>query len=125
MLTDNYAEETSWILTTDDNNIIDSGDSLSNNTLYELSYCLDFGCYKFIINDSYGDGFCCNFGNGFYNIYEALSLNMLASINQFSFSDTNNFCIGSTLNITEKKDPPDDADDFADVKDKYKNFFIK
>tara|TARA_X000000368_G_C22650034_1_gene544882 strand:+ start:208 stop:528 length:321 start_codon:yes stop_codon:yes gene_type:complete len=28
-------------------------------------------------------------------------------------------------NITEKKDPPDDADDFADVKDKYKSFFIK
>ena len=102
LLTDNYGHETSWILTTDDNNIIDSGDSLSDNTLYKLSYCLDFGCYKFIINDSYGDGFCCNYGNGFYNIHEALSLNILASLNQFLLSDTASFCVGSTLNIVEK-----------------------
>ena len=26
-------------------------------------------------------------------------------------------------NITEKKDPPPDADDFVDVKDKFKRFF--
>ena len=28
-------------------------------------------------------------------------------------------------NIIEKKDPPDDADDFVDVKDKFKQFFKK
>ena len=52
--TDNYAIENSWILIDDDNQIIDSNDSLSNNELYNLSYCLEYGCYRFIINDSYG-----------------------------------------------------------------------
>ena len=28
-------------------------------------------------------------------------------------------------NIVEKKDPPEDADDFVDVKDKFKQFFKK
>ena len=28
-------------------------------------------------------------------------------------------------NIIEKKDPPEDADDFVDVKDKFKQFFKK
>mgnify|MGYP001208410491 FL=1 len=28
-------------------------------------------------------------------------------------------------NITMKKDPPDDADDYVDVKDKYKKYFKK
>ena len=94
--TDNYAEETSWILMTDNNEIILYSDSLINNKLYQKEICLDYGCYKFIINDSYGDGFCCNFGNGYYSINYTNNSTPLAYLSQFNFTDTSYFCIGST-----------------------------
>lgn len=95
--TDNYGNENSWTLTNIDNNyIVDSMNILSNNTTYNLDFCLDYGCYMFVINDSYGDGICCNYGNGYYEILEKISNNYYANINQFLFTDTTYFCIGST-----------------------------
>ena len=73
--TDNYGNENSWTLTNIDNNyIVDSMNILSNNTTYSLDFCLDYGCYMFVINDSYGDGFCCNYGNGYYKILEKFQI---------------------------------------------------
>lgn len=95
--TDNYGNENSWTLKNIDNNyIVDSMSILSNNTTYSLDFCLDYGCYIFVINDSYGDGFCCNYGNGYYKILEKISNNYYAHVNQFLFTDTTYFCIGST-----------------------------
>ena len=92
--TDNYANETSWQLVSENNDVILTGDSLENNILYEKEICLSSGCYKFIINDSYGDGFCCDFGNGFYQIYNSANNSSLASNSYFQFTDTSFFCIG-------------------------------
>jgi hypothetical protein len=92
--TDNYANETSWQLVTENNDVILTGDSLENNSLYEKEICLRSGCYKFIINDSYGDGFCCDFGNGFYQIYNSANSSSLASNSYFQFTDTSFFCVG-------------------------------
>ena len=95
--TDNYGHENSWTLTNIDNNYtVDSMNILSNNTTYSLDFCLDYGCYMFVINDSYGDGFCCNYGNGYYEILEKISNNYYAHVNQFLFTDTTYFCIGTT-----------------------------
>ncbi len=103
IMTDNYASETTWMLLDENDNILDSGDSLSNNTLYQWLYCLDYNCYKFVINDSYGDGFCCNFGNGNFSIKSSLSNNQYAQSIPFNFSDTSYFCIGNTA-INEKNE---------------------
>ena len=95
--TDNYGNENSWTLTNIDNDyIVDSMNILSNNTTYSLDFCLDYGCYMFVINDSYGDGFCCNYGNGYYKILEKISNNYYTHVNQFLFTDTTYFCIGTT-----------------------------
>ena len=93
--TDNYADETSWELVSDNNEIILTGNSLINNKLYENNICLEYGCFKLIVNDSYGDGFCCNFGNGYYTINYTKDSSPIAYISQFSFTDTAYFCIGS------------------------------
>jgi hypothetical protein len=102
-MTDNYALETSWVLLDDNNNIIDSGDSLTNNTLYQSNYCLAYECYKFVINDSQGDGFCCNFGNGSFTISSSIGNNQYAQNAPFTFTDTSYFCLGNTT-IAEKND---------------------
>ncbi|MBC8266474.1 MAG: T9SS type A sorting domain-containing protein [Flavobacteriales bacterium] len=92
LVTDNYGWETSWILLDDNLNIISQGDSLQSNTLYQKDFCLEDGCYSFIIYDSYGDGFCCDFGNGFYTLKKEIDNTILASSSPFTFSDTAHFC---------------------------------
>ena len=95
LVSDNYGMETSWKLYDNSFNIIDEDDSLSNNTLYNREYCLEDGCYNFIIFDTFGDGFCCNYGNGFFNIKEELNGSILGSSSPFSFVDTTHFCINA------------------------------
>ena len=102
-MTDNYALETSWVLLDQNNNIIDSGDSLTNNTLYQNNYCLAYECYKFVINDSHGDGFCCNFGNGNFSITSSIGNNQYVQNVPFTFTDTSYFCLGNTI-VTEKNE---------------------
>lgn len=38
--------------------------------LYTRRVCVPWGrCFTFTIHDSYGNGICCNWGNGYYNVY--------------------------------------------------------
>ena len=99
LVTDNYGLETSWKLYDDSFNLIDGEDSLPSNTLYQKNYCLEDGCYNFIISDTYGDGFCCNYGNGFFTIKKEIGNSILASSSPFGFSDTSHFCISALSNI--------------------------
>merc|ERR1712232_1185097 len=38
-------------------------------TWFSTSYCLAEGKYQFAITDSYGDGICCGYGEGKYEIW--------------------------------------------------------
>ena len=100
LVTDNYGHETSWELYDDNFSLIDMGDFLSSNTLYQKDYCLEDGCYTFVISDAYGDGFCCNYGNGFFTIKKEIENSVLASSSPFAFSDTSHFCI-SALSVSQ------------------------
>ena len=79
ILTDSYAVETSWDISTTtkdaDDNIVESRDSFpAANTLYEDRVCLvetetcSVTDYTFTIYDSFGDGICCGLGNGYYKV---------------------------------------------------------
>lgn len=60
---DSYPSETSWELTDAGGNVIASGD-----TTDALLCVPDNGCYTFTINDTYGDGICCAYGQGAYTV---------------------------------------------------------
>ena len=67
--TDNWPGETSWQLVDQNGGgwYINPGDLTQSNTTYTWSICVpDTNCYTFTIFDSYGDGICCDFGNGSY-----------------------------------------------------------
>ena len=100
LVTDNYGYETSWELYDDNFNLIDMEDYLLSNTLYQKEYCLEDGCYTFIISDTYGDGFCCNYGNGFFTIKKEIDNSILANSSPFTYSDTSHFCI-SALSVSQ------------------------
>ena len=93
LTTDNYGSETSWLLRDSSNATLYSGSGYSNNTSYTEEFCLADGTYTFTINDSYGDGICCSFGNGSYSIVSGSST--LASGGSFGSSETKTITIGS------------------------------
>ncbi|MBU0617029.1 MAG: hypothetical protein KKI02_04880 [Planctomycetes bacterium] len=68
--TDNWAEETSWDLYEQGGGLVASGGPLEyGSTLHEWTVCLESAkCYDFTIYDTYGDGICCMYGEGWYEL---------------------------------------------------------
>ena len=94
---DNYPQETSWQIVDDGGTVMASGGtygSLPDGTTVTETVCLEDGCYDFTINDTYGDGICCGYGQGDYSVTDSDG-NTLASGGQFTFSETTNFCLES------------------------------
>ena len=89
--TDNYGNETYWAIVDDAGAIKAQGGNLfvgitgggngvpagssgyANNSLNEEVVVLPKGCYEFVIVDAYGDGICCSFGTGFYNVFAGVT----------------------------------------------------
>lgn len=72
ILTDDYPGETSWEVIMDGEVVMSGGPYAENSTLYADTLCFPFSdepCIQFEIFDSYGDGMCCDFGAGGYNVY--------------------------------------------------------
>lgn len=69
--TDNYPAETEWTL---ENKCSDSdfeekrGAYENANEVHEHIYCVPNGQYSFTIKDTYGDGMCCSYGDGYYRV---------------------------------------------------------
>jgi len=66
--TDNYGGESSWEIINADSNTVAVSPPLADNSLTNMMIFLPAGEYSFIMYDSFGDGICCSFGNGFYGI---------------------------------------------------------
>lgn len=69
--TDYYQEDLSWNLMDGNGNIIyqDSGTNYEPNELINKLLYLDTSmCYTFKMIDTHGDGICCSFGEGYYQI---------------------------------------------------------
>ena len=71
ILSDSYPGETSWNLTSGDGTILAS-DTFGGgaNMLMSFEYCIPdtINCVTFTISDTYGDGICCGYGNGYYSL---------------------------------------------------------
>ncbi len=92
---DNYPEETSWTMTNSSGGVVGSGGtygSQPDGSTVSETLCLVDGCYTFTINDTYGDGICCSYGNGSYTVTSGGQT--LASGGNFTNSESTNFCLG-------------------------------
>ncbi|MCB0704831.1 MAG: T9SS type A sorting domain-containing protein [Saprospiraceae bacterium] len=94
ILTDNYPGETTWELAIDGGATIYTGGPYpSTGTLYTTEWCLDpEECYTFTIFDAYGDGICCNYGLGNYNITDENGNVLVEDNGEFSFFEVTDFC---------------------------------
>ena len=93
LTTDNYGGETSWQITDSSSQTVASGGSYASNTTYNEAVCLDDGDYTFTITDAYGDGICCSYGYGSYNLI--VNGSSVASGDSFGSSESTAFTLGS------------------------------
>jgi len=88
ILTDKYPLETSWSLINDCTGAEQTtSPQYTNKTMvYIDTYCLPEARYTFVISDTYGDGICCDYGQGSYSVtYDG---NAVTSGGQFESSKT-------------------------------------
>src|SRR6202008_4879495 len=69
LTTDNFPGETTWDLKDINGNVLATNGTLTAATTTTTTVCVNSSsCLTFTIHDSYGDGICCAYGNGSYNV---------------------------------------------------------
>ena len=109
LVLDLFGTETSWEIRDAQGNLIGSGSGYKNKKEGETiseTFCLTEGCYTLKVEDTEGDGLCCKYGEGSYQVSDDKG-NVLASGAQFGFEDVKEFC------VTPETD--DDDDNGADA----------
>ena len=94
LTTDNYGSETSWNITDSTGTEVASGNGYGNNQSATEDLCLNADTYTFTINDSYGDGICCSYGNGAYSVL--VDGSEVASGAQFTSAEATAFTVEDT-----------------------------
>lgn len=92
ILTDDYGDETSWEITDQANNVVASGSGYSDATQYNIPSCLADGCYTFTIFDEYGDGICCQWGDGSFELFSSTG-DLMGSGAEFTDQTSIEFCL--------------------------------
>lgn len=74
LLTDDYGSETTWELLNSSGTAVSSGPTANyaDNTVYQETITIPSfdECYTFVISDAYGDGICCSYGIGSYDLQD-------------------------------------------------------
>lgn len=92
---DNYPEETSWEIRNETEDIVAAGgtyDNQQDSSVITIDLCLENGCYDLVFKDLYGDGICCGYGLGNYQITDDEGI--LATGAAFQEEEIKNFCVG-------------------------------
>ncbi|MBT8220964.1 MAG: hypothetical protein KJP00_14135 [Bacteroidia bacterium] len=98
LVLDDYGSETTWELTNSDGVVIDQGGPYQDNmngTSIRKTFCLDNGCYRLYVDDSYGDGLCCDYGNGYFELLDEDGNAVARSDGRFGRYEVIKFCITS------------------------------
>merc|ERR1711982_297826 len=103
LTTDNYPAETSWDIKNSSGDEQYEGSGYSEaDTLHTINMCLASDEYTFKINDAYGDGICCSYGEGGYKI--TVDGTEVVSGGTFGNSETKTFTV--TASPTSPVSPP-------------------
>lgn len=98
--TDVFPQQTSWLIKDINGNIVAQNPvDLSALNKYANTFCLDTGCYDFVIYDSNGDGLSGNEGTGKGYYYFYLMNKIILSGVDFEYKDSIRFCLDETSNV--------------------------
>ena len=104
IVTDDYPDETEWSITDKEGTVIVSGNGYTTRNVEHIKdECVPTGrIYTFTILDTYGDGICCDYGEGSYK----LSLGETAFIQGgvFGYSIQHKFAIADDETVLVDQD---------------------
>jgi subtilisin family serine protease len=92
ILLDNYPSETSWNITRAGNIVASGGGYSGAGSTVNVTVALDAADYIFTIFDSYGDGICCAYGSGWYELRNSSGA-VLAAGGAFTTQESTPFTI--------------------------------
>lgn len=96
---DDYGSETTWELAPQGGGaVIEQGGPYSDNqegSIISSDVCLTNGCYTLTIDDAYGDGICCSYGQGDYWVLGANGDTLANGDGDFGDSGNVTFCLES------------------------------
>jgi hypothetical protein len=101
---DLYGSETTWSIVNQSGTTLASGgpytDTSSLPALFTQNITVSNGCYTFTISDAYGDGICCDYGNGYYNLKTANNTT-ITSGTEFTDTVSKTFIINTSLSAED------------------------
>jgi len=103
---DDWGSETTWYILDEDFNELYVGGPYQDgraNQVITQEFELTEGCYELELQDSYGDGICCDYGDGFAEILDASGNQIVSLDGRFGRYDFVGFCVdGSGLRIVRR-----------------------
>lgn len=105
LLTDDWAEETTWEFRLIDGTVLESfgpyQQTTDDNTLFTYEFTVDPNeCYEFEIFDAAGDGICCGFGLGSYTLIGDND-NVILDGGEFGASEITEMAVGEPLGLND------------------------
>lgn len=103
LVLDDYGTETTWELRNSNNQVLYTGGPYQDDadqTVITETFCITDGCYTFTVFDSWGDGMCCDYGNGGYTLTNWNGQDF-ASGGEFEDSESVQFCTDQ-INVEEQ-----------------------
>lgn len=100
VIPDDFPQEISWSITDGETNGIVYASSssyrgkASGETIADFACLPQDQCFRFIMEDSFGDGFCCSDGNGSYEIIAPDGTVIFSGDGDFDSTQETDFCIG-------------------------------
>eukprot|EP00600_Ochromonadales_sp_CCMP1393_P014288 CAMPEP_0175012386 /NCGR_PEP_ID=MMETSP0005-20121125/9279_1 /TAXON_ID=420556 /ORGANISM="Ochromonas sp., Strain CCMP1393" /LENGTH=655 /DNA_ID=CAMNT_0016268615 /DNA_START=339 /DNA_END=2302 /DNA_ORIENTATION=- len=107
---DRYGAETTWQLTNSTGTVVGSGGpyitTTTNGTqpdeITDVMITVFDECYTFTLNDSYGDGICCQYGAGTYRLEDQDNNILVNGDGDFGASVSNLFKVIEPLSVSEE-----------------------
>ncbi len=101
---DSYPGETSWQIIDAGGNILHQGGpyaSIAPGDELAETFCLPEGCYDLVVEDSFGDGLCCRYGNGSYRLRSG-DISLVEGA-QFGTRESTRFCLPNVVEEEEEE----------------------
>ncbi len=105
LMPDDYGSETTWAFTDGDGTVLYSGGPYANgntNAITETFTINTTSCYTLTIEDEYGDGICCAYGDGSYAL-ETDDASQIVLGGTFTDTISHTFKLGQGLSIEEEQ----------------------
>lgn len=93
---DNYGSENRWELKDGNGQLVQAVgpfNNFENGSVQATTLCLPPGCYDFTIFDLWGDGMCCAYGQGGYEVIEDATGKTIASGGSYNKQESKTVCL--------------------------------